>query len=136
MGGNGTITPGEALLAAAQTGPVTVVTKGSSMLPHLDAGRRVSVERQPLRFGDLAAFVADDGRIVVHRYVGRVGRRLLLLGDANPRFDPLISPEQIVGRVVSVDGGAAPERYRFFLLRRSSVLLPRAIRGRWRRRRA
>ncbi len=54
------------------------------------------------RFGELWAFVSDEGDVVVHRCLGRRGGRLLFQGDAAPVPDPLVAPDRLVGRVVAL----------------------------------
>lgn len=132
---NGPINPARVLTEAVRTGPVVVVTTGGSMEPHLGAGRSVRIEQGPIRFGDVAAFVNGADEVVVHRHVATLRGRSLFLGDANPRFDPFVAPDDILGPVVAVDDGPRPERHRLFLARRALRLLPREARAYVRRRR-
>jgi hypothetical protein len=123
------------LTEAVRTGPIVVVTTGESMAPHLGAGRSVRIEKGDIGFGDVAAFVNRQGEVVVHRHVVSMFGRSLFLGDGNPRFDPFVMPEDILGRVVAIDDGPEPERHRVFLVRRTLRLLPREARAYLRRRR-
>ncbi len=132
---NGPINPARVLAEAVKTGPVVVVTTGGSMAPHLGAGRSVRIEKGSIGFGDVAAFVNGADAVVVHRHVISMFGRSLFLGDANPRFDPLVADNDLLGRVVAVDDGPAPERHRVFLLRRALRLIPREARAYVRQRR-
>ena len=131
---NGAIDPSLVLLEAVKTGPVVLTTKGRSMEPNLRAGQSVKIERESLGFGQIAAFVGGDGEVVVHRHVCSIAGRSLFIGDANPRFDRFVRSAEIIGRVVSVDDGGEPERFRLTLVRRILRLLPREGRAFVRRR--
>ncbi len=135
MGENGPINPAHVVREAVRTGPVVVVTSGVSMLPHLEGGRSVRIEQQPLRFGHVAAFVGGHGDVVVHRHVATVFGRSIFLGDNNRRFDAVVPAEDLLGRVVSVDDGPEPDRHRGFLVRKILRLLPREARAYVHRRR-
>ncbi|MCP3981984.1 MAG: hypothetical protein GY716_21990 [bacterium] len=85
----------------------TVRIRGSSMLPLLHEGQVVAVDFEPgrLGFGDLVLFRQVD-YLVVHRLVGRGassgGRPALRTrGDGMMAFDPWVSPERVVGRVIA-----------------------------------
>lgn len=81
-----------ALLGPRQLGgPVTyVVTTGSSMRPHLDAGDLVLVrDRSAYDIGDVAAYRSPlIDTTVLHRIVARDGDRYVLQGDDNDFLDP------------------------------------------------
>ncbi len=132
---DGAIDPSMVLLEAVKTGPVVVTTKGGSMEPNLTEGQSARIEHGPLGLGHVAAFVNVSGEVVVHRHICSVRGRSLFLGDANPRFDRFIRSEEIIGRVVSVDDGGEPERFRLRLVRRIPRLLFREGRAFVRRRR-
>lgn len=131
----GPINPARVVAEAVRTGPVVVVTTGRSMEPHLGAGRSVRIEKGPIGFGDVAAFVNRADEVVVHRHVISMFGRSVFLGDANPRFDAIVAADDLLGRVMAVDDGPAPDRQRLFLLRRALRLLPREARAFVRRRR-
>jgi hypothetical protein len=105
------------------------------MEPSLSANRSVTLERQPLGFGHLGAYVGPDGGVVVHRHIASIGGRMLFLGDANPRFDALVPAGSFIGRVTSIDGGGPPPRRVAWTVRRSLRLVPREARAWIRRRR-
>ena len=93
-----------ALGELAREGPLAAVVRGGSMAPPFADGERVEIA--PARWawpGDVVAFRAADGRIVVHRVLGfRLhGGRLALVtrGDAAPRPDPPVAPDCLLGRV-------------------------------------
>jgi hypothetical protein len=81
--------------------------RGTSMAPFLATGDRVEVEAVPpalLRLGDLIAFL-QDGKVIVHRYAGRVNRAgipyLRQKGDGLRGFG-LVPAADLLGRVVRV----------------------------------
>jgi len=109
----------------------SVAIRGTSMHPFLEAGDRVhlqAVEVSRLRVGDLIAF-RQDGRLVVHRYAGRVARagacRLRQKGD-NLRGHGEIPAEALVGRAVWAERGT---QRRNFLQGRG--LASNRLRGAW-----
>ena len=80
---------------------------GSSMNPTLKPGDRldtVPYDRQEIRRGDVIVFIspADESK-VVHRVVSVDSNGIRTRGDNCNRIDPwVLSPDQIVGRVISV----------------------------------
>lgn len=95
---------------AAQA-PVEATVRGGSMAPLLKDGDRVAIARARLYLpGDVVAFRAGDGRLVVHRLLGyRLHRGRLAgvaQGDAAPLPDPPFPLEALLGRVVSHAGPA------------------------------
>lgn len=101
-----------AVRALAAEGPVTAIVRGTSMAPLLVDGDRVEIARARLYLpGDVVAFHAGDGRLVVHRLLGyRLYRGRLACvsqGDALPCHpDPPVPLGQLLGRVVSHPGRA------------------------------
>ncbi|MEM9037949.1 MAG: S24/S26 family peptidase [Actinomycetota bacterium] len=90
----------EVLRRRARQHGLTLPTTGTSMLPHLPAGRTVTVDPdRPVRFGDVVAFVDDHGNVVVHRLVRRTDGRLRCLGDNRRTFDPPVPDSRLVGHV-------------------------------------
>jgi hypothetical protein len=61
--------------------------------------------------GDILLFIAGNGTMVGHRYLGRKlygpdGEELLLMkGDSNLTRDPPVARDQIIGRLVSIGRG-------------------------------
>ena len=80
---------------------------GSSMNPLLKSGDRldtVPYDRQKIRRGDVVVFISPaDGSKVVHRVVSVDSKAIKTRGDNCNRIDPwVLSPDQILGRVISV----------------------------------
>lgn len=83
---------------------------GQSMLPLLRDGDHVLVAHgcATMSRGDVCVF-RRTGRLVTHRVVRIVGdgsrRRFVTRGDNTARNDPLVSSEEMVGRVLAVRRG-------------------------------
>lgn len=85
---------------ASTAGGLELRAEGSSMAPTIDDGTSLLVEgRQRPRPGEVWAFVADDGRIVVHRHWRRGAVGHAFRGDANDHADPPVRPDQLIGRI-------------------------------------
>ena len=80
---------------------------GSSMNPALKPGDRLDTipyDKQKIRRGDVVVFISPaDGSKVVHRVVSVDSKGIKTGGDSCKRIDPwVLSPDQILGRVISV----------------------------------
>ncbi len=90
----------------ARRGPLAATVRGGSMAPLLADGDRVELAPAgwPLP-GDVVAFAAADGRLVVHRVLGyrwaAGGIACLTQGDASPDPDPPVPRRRLLGRVVA-----------------------------------
>jgi hypothetical protein len=93
-----------ALQVLSLHGHVRVKVFGWSMLPALWPGDEVTVERSDitkLEAGQIAV-THRHGRITAHR-IRSIGRdHLITRGDSLRTCDPLVRPDEIAGRVVSV----------------------------------
>jgi len=79
--------------------------KGRSMLPCIADGDILHVQPvHPSRItvGDIVMFKADD-QFKAHRVIGRCGSMFFTRGDAARDYDPPVSGEEIVGRVVAAE---------------------------------
>ncbi len=84
----------------AAAGGLELPAEGTSMRPTIDPGTILAVEASDRpRPGEVWAFVADDGQIVIHRFWRRNAAGLVFRGDANAHPDPPVRPDQLVGRV-------------------------------------
>lgn len=88
--------------SAGHTGRILI--RGGSMRPTLADGDVVRVRAGPARFGELAVARNPEGGLVAHRVVGRRGADLLLRGDDAPATDPPVAADDVLGRVVAVEG--------------------------------
>lgn len=79
--------------------PLVVRASGLSMWPFLRPGQRVVVQpSRAIEVGDLA--LVELGRtLVLHRVIGLFGHQVLLKGDHNPRPDPALIRDAVLGRV-------------------------------------
>jgi signal peptidase I len=83
---------------------------GRSMLPLLREGDQVLVAHGPshIRRGDLVVFW-DNDRLVAHRVLhtlhGHAGPAFITKGDNAPYFDPALSANKVLGRVLTVKRG-------------------------------
>jgi hypothetical protein len=91
--------------------PLWIDVAGSSMAPRIPSGARVLVvaDGRPTR-GAIWVAADLDGRILVHRVLGRAGRWWWLQGDANPAPDPPVGEGQLVGRVAAIEIGGLRRR--------------------------
>lgn len=94
-----------AIRALAAQGPIAATVRGGSMAPLLLDGDRVAIGRARFYLpGDVVAFHAADGRLIVHRLLGyrlHHGRLACVTrGDAAPLPDPPVPLDRLLGRVV------------------------------------
>jgi hypothetical protein len=88
---------------------------GASMLPAVWPGDVVTIHRSrfsEVSHGDLVLFFRDR-RFFVHRVLEASGNSLLTRGDSVLGPDPPVSPDELLGRVVSITGAGgtrAPSR--------------------------
>jgi len=97
-----------------ERGELWIDVAGDSMRPGLIAPARVRLRAGGTpRLGEVWAFAADDGSIVVHRCLahlrdGTSGFR----GDSAGVDDPSVHGERLIGRVVAGRDGRGPRRVR------------------------
>jgi signal peptidase I len=101
----------EATLAAwAEAGRQSrVPIEGTSMWPVLQPGDVVVVShgRSGIHVGDVLAYRSKERAIIVHRLLRRLpGSALQVAGDNRPLADPPLSPDRVLGRVMSVETAA------------------------------
>ena len=88
---------------------------GSSMMPWVWPGQVLTLEPPPfvapaLAPGDLV-LARSGGCLRLHRLIGPHSEGgWWIKGDAAWRADPVVSPEHLYGRVVSIEGGRWPVR--------------------------
>lgn len=142
--GDGVLLPPDAFLGIltevlARGRPVRFRAGGLSMFPLIHDGDVLTVS--PLspdepKLGDIvAARRPADGRILVHRVIGRRRAGILTRGDAAVCADGVVSCSAIIGSVTRVerDGravrlGSAPERRVLAMLSRKGWLIPVLLR--------
>ncbi len=108
--------------------------KGSSMSPFIRDGDVVTIARQHFlrsyNYGRVVAFIhPQNGRLMIHRVVGRKGGSYLTQGDNVSGADGLLSPDRILGHITCAerDGmrvfiGFGPERFLIAFLSRQRLL--------------
>jgi signal peptidase I len=106
--------------------------RGSSMLPFIRNGEIVEVEPVDIgqiRVGDVVFYRTWSGRILAHRVIekrkGEKGVVLVTKGDAVPRPDVLVYPDQVLGRVMAVERSGRNIRFDNGLHRLVGVLYAR-----------
>ncbi len=122
--------------------PFRFCARGWSMSPFVRDGDLITVAPLPPRgrtragvydLGEIVAFVSpSNGRLVVHRIVGRHESRFLIQGDNLPnRAVATVERDGILGRIVQVERGRkrvwlglGPERFAIALLSRVGLLIP------------
>lgn len=85
----------------AARGQAEIGVHGISMEPFLFAGDRIRIVSGEYRPGDILVFPYKNGELLVHRYVGVRGGRILCKGDNAFRLED-IGAEDIIGKVESV----------------------------------
>ncbi len=106
--------------------------KGFSMLPFIRDGDVITIAPLScsfMAFGDSVAFIhPKTGNLVIHRIISRHGNSYMIKGDNIFKPDGLITREDILGYVASVERngkkalfGLGPERFLIALLSRVNV---------------
>jgi len=94
------------LVAASIGGRVYAIAPSGSMLPTLDEGSIVTVEKVPLaklHQGDIIIYRNAAGMAVIHRLYERHDDRWYVLGDNNASVDrELVSAGNFIGRVCAI----------------------------------
>ncbi len=93
------------LLCEKDTIPIHI--KGNSMYPFIRHGDTVFAQRvcpEQLRVGDIALIKTNDG-FIVHRIVKLLDkhskqRLLITRGDRNIYFDPIVLPDNFLGKII------------------------------------
>ena len=81
-------------------GEFTIFPRGTSMLPLIVQGRdSVTLEKAPVRPGDIAFYQRADGSYILHRVISGQGGSFTMCGDNQLSPEPGIKPEQIAARV-------------------------------------
>jgi len=95
------VTPARVIVELARARKtVSFVAQGGSMWPAIRSGSVVEIapcDPVSLEVGDLAAY-ERDGRVVVHRIIGRGERALRFRGDALPSADGEVALDRVLGR--------------------------------------
>jgi hypothetical protein len=97
----------ELVAAMLNTGrTVRIQVRGWSMKPLLASGRFLHVAPidEPLRIGEIALFRGDDGKLTTHRILAQTEDRVISKGDSCATFDGPRSYDQVLGKVVRVEG--------------------------------
>lgn len=115
---------------------------GASMTGDIASGSTATVVHAARpRVGEIWAFVADDGGVVVHRVRDHDGRMVTARGTGNRYDDDPVPVSRLVGRVVAArDGDGRARRFGSLDRRRAAASLglrrlarrhlPAALRGR------
>ena len=96
---------------------------GRSMAPFIADGDTIVVSplKGPARIGDVVLLKESDGRLIVHRIVGRRKGMILTRGDACAVLDSPADHVGIIGKVTNVSGRG----YRFHLRRSFGYVISR-----------
>lgn len=104
----------EWILASLQDGKhVEITAKGWSMWPTIKPGTILTIQKTPIeevQVGDAIAFIRDT-HFVVHRVEKinqQVPLKILTRGDANLRYDELVTAENYCGKVLNLVALRAP----------------------------
>jgi hypothetical protein len=93
------------LRARAATGPLDIEVSGVSMGATIVGRSTVQVvAARRARWGQIWAYVDDDGTVAVHRLRGHRKGSLSFRGDGNGWRDPDVGPQRLVGRATAIVG--------------------------------
>ena len=98
--------------ALRQSGTLQISVRGSSMLPALQPGARVTLVSQPfssVQSGQVVAFACGQ-RLIVHRVIDRTLEHLVTLGDNLCLLDPPVTPEMYVGTIAGAQNDVLPRQ--------------------------
>jgi len=87
-------------------GAAEISVQGVSMEPLLYAGDTIRVTAGAYAPGDILVFPYKYGELLVHRYVGNIGDRILLKGDNAFRLED-IAPTDVIGKAEAIICGDA-----------------------------
>lgn len=92
---------------------VALSANGWSMWPTVKPGTVLSLKKMPIeevQVGDAIAFIRGEHFVVhrVERIVAENPRKIISRGDANLRFDEIVSEVNYCGKVVNLQIGPAP----------------------------
>jgi hypothetical protein len=130
------------LRGRAEHAPIELPVSGASMAGDIASGSTAIVDRAARpRVGEIWAFVADDGGIVVHRIREHDGHTVTGRGTGNRYDDEPVPVSRLVGRVVAArDADGHTRRFGPLDRRRAAASLhmrrlarrhlPDALRGR------
>ena len=85
--------------------PLRIKARGGSMIPFILDGDVVLVApggNSEIVVGDVICYEISPGRLFLHRVIKRDGERFVIKGDALT-FTDLISPGQVLGKVVAIE---------------------------------
>jgi len=87
------------------------VVEGQSMEPLLQTGDIVivyKVDEGDLRLGDIVVYKKSDGSLIIHRIIDiyETSSAIVIItkGDNNAFPDPPITADQVIGKVLSING--------------------------------
>lgn len=93
-------------VAASIDGKVYAVAPSGSMIPTLDEGSIVTVEKvtlDELKKGDIVIYRAGSGMVVIHRLYEKHRNCWFVLGDNNSSIDlDTVTPQNLLGRVCAI----------------------------------
>jgi signal peptidase I len=94
------------VVAEGIDGQVYAIAPSGSMLPTLDEGSIVTVEKatlDQLKRGDIVIYRNSSGMVVIHRLYERHDDRWFVLGDNNSSVDrDTVSTKNLLGRVCAI----------------------------------
>lgn len=101
-------------------GEFVIYPKGTSMLPLIRQGRdsvTLAKPSAPLKRGDIAFYLRDNGQYVLHRVVGVEDGLYIMCGDNQLALEKGIEPRQIIGAAVKIgrDGKFVQDRLSYKL---------------------
>jgi len=108
--------------AVEKGGKFRMVAHGTSMLPFIKDGTRVTIEpfQNPPRIGDVVAFERVESKeLVIHRIVGKRAKGYAIKGDNSKMIETCKFPGSIIGKIT--DKG--PALFSGIILRQTSAFI-------------
>ncbi len=93
--------------------PLRIKARGGSMVPFIWDGDLVLVspaEDSEIVVGDVVCYETSPGRLFLHRVIKRDRERFVTKGDALD-FTDLVSPGQVLGKVVAIERRGRVRRF-------------------------
>jgi len=102
------------------------IVEGNSMFPFLETGNTIKIiKTRNVKIGDIAVFMANSDRLIIHRVVKIKKDDVLTKGDNKAVFDPIFNKSKLIGKVIAIENKKTEQvvrKYVYPLIARFSYL--------------